>query len=112
MARKQALSVTDAAAQRIQALLANRGKPSIGVRIGVRSRGCSGLSYQFKFDTKERPTDKVFEFDGVKIVVDPKSLPYLEGTELDFAKEGLNEGFKFNNPNVKDECGCGESFNV
>lgn len=91
--------------------LENRGK-GIGLRLGVRTTGCSGMAYVLEFVDQLNEEDQIFEHDGVKVIIDPKSLVYLDGTELDFAKEGLNEGFKFNNPNVKGECGCGESFNV
>ena len=84
----------------------------MGVRLGVRTTGCSGLSYVLEFVDTADVGDKVFEFDNVKLIVDSKSLLYLDGTELDYVKEGLNEGFEFKNPNVKDECGCGESFHV
>ena len=84
----------------------------IGVRLGVKTSGCSGMAYKLEFADTAEPDDVVFESRGLKVLVDPRSLPYLDGTELDFAREGLNEGFKFNNPNVKDQCGCGESFNV
>ena len=93
------------------AFLAKRGK-GIGVRLGVKTSGCSGMAYKLEFADAAEPDDHVFESGGLKVLVDPKSLPYLDGTELDFTREGLNEGFKFNNPNVKDACGCGESFNV
>lgn len=83
-----------------------------GIRLGVRTNGCSGLSYVLEYVDEVEASDQVFESGGVKLYVDPKSLVYLDGTELDFVREGLNEGFQFNNPNVKDECGCGESFNV
>ena len=82
------------------------------MRIGVKTSGCSGMSYKLEFADEAAAGDLVFESHGVKVLVDPKSLPYIDGTELDYAREGLNEGFKFNNPNVKDQCGCGESFNV
>jgi iron-sulfur cluster assembly protein len=84
----------------------------VGLRLGVRTTGCSGMAYVLEFADEIEDSDVVFEDHGVKVIVDPKSLVYIDGTELDFAREGLNEGFKFNNPNVKDECGCGESFNV
>ncbi len=106
-----AISLTDNAAERVRDFLANRGK-GIGLRLGVRTSGCSGMAYVLEFADEIAPEDEVFESNGVKIIVDPKSLIYLDGTELDYGKEGLNEGFKFNNPNVKDECGCGESFTV
>ncbi len=105
------ITLTETAAKHVNAHLARRGK-GVGLRLGVRTSGCSGLAYKLEYADEIRPEDAQFESRGVRVVVDPKSLPYLEGTELDFAKEGLNEGFKFNNPNVKDACGCGESFNV
>ena len=105
------ITLTENAARHVASHLAKRGK-GVGLRLGVRTSGCSGLAYKLEFVDEVKPEDLQFESRGIKVVVDPKSLPYLEGTELDFAKEGLNEGFKFNNPNVKDECGCGESFNV
>ena len=82
------------------------------MRLGVRTTGCSGLAYQLEYVDEVSPEDTMFESLGVKVYVDPKSLAYLDGTELDYVREGLNEGFKFQNPNVKDECGCGESFRV
>jgi iron-sulfur cluster assembly protein len=105
------ITLTETAAKHVSAHLARRGK-GVGLRLGVRTSGCSGLAYKLEYADEVQPEDAQFESRGVRVVVDPKSLPYLEGTELDFAKEGLNEGFRFNNPNVKDECGCGESFNV
>lgn len=92
-------------------LLANRGK-GFGLRLGVRTSGCSGMAYVLEFVDEPAAEDTVFEDKGVKVVIDGKSLQFLDGTQLDFVKEGLNEGFKFTNPNVKDECGCGESFHV
>ena len=106
-----AITLTDRAAQHVQNYLTKRGK-GVGVRFGVRTTGCSGMAYKLEYADAVNPDDAQFESHGVKVVIDPKSLPYLDGTELDFAREGLNEGFKFKNPNVKDECGCGESFNV
>jgi iron-sulfur cluster assembly protein len=105
------VTLSAAAAQHVAKFLAKRGK-GIGVRLGVKTSGCSGMAYKLEFADAAEPDDIVFESHGLKVLVDPKSLPYLDGTELDFAREGLNEGFKFNNPNVKDQCGCGESFNV
>jgi iron-sulfur cluster assembly protein len=110
-AKTMAITLTDKAAQHVQKYLMRRGK-GVGLRLGVRTTGCSGLAYKLEYVDELTPEDTVFETSGVKIVIDPKSLPYLDGTELDFAREGLNEGFKFNNPNAKDECGCGESFRV
>jgi iron-sulfur cluster assembly protein len=105
------VTLSDKAATHVANFLAKRGK-GIGLRLGVRTSGCSGMAYKLEFVDEVNPDDMVFEHNGVKVIVDAKSLPYLEGMELDFAREGLNEGFKFNNPNVKDQCGCGESFNV
>jgi iron-sulfur cluster assembly protein len=101
------ITLSDSAAARVNAFLANRGK-GFGLRLGVRTSGCSGM----EFVDEPAAEDTVFEDKGVKVVIDGKSLQFLDGTQLDFVKEGLNEGFKFTNPNVKDECGCGESFNV
>ena len=106
-----AISLTETAAKRVQKFLANRGK-GVGLRLGVKTSGCSGMAYTLEFVDDIHAEDVVFDSHDVKVIVDPKSLVYIDGTELDFAKEGLNEGFKFNNPNVKDECGCGESFTV
>ena len=106
-----AISMTEAAAQHVRRSLDGRGKGD-GIRLGVRTTGCSGLAYVLEFVDEIQPEDEVFDLNGVSIIVDSKSLIYLDGTELDFVKEGLNEGFKFNNPNKKGECGCGESFTV
>ena len=106
-----AITVTDAAAQRANAFLQNRGH-GLGLRLGVKTTGCSGLAYVLEFVDELNEDDTVFEDNGVKVIIDGKSLVYLDGTQLDFAKEGLNEGFQFNNPNANGECGCGERFNV
>ena len=106
-----AVTLTDKAAQHVLKYMAKRGK-GIGLRLGVRTSGCSGVAYKLEFVDAVESDDITFESKGVKILVDTKSLPYIDGTELDYAREGLNEGFKFNNPNVKDACGCGESFTV
>jgi iron-sulfur cluster assembly protein len=103
--------MTAAAAEHVQNFLTKRGK-GIGLRLGVRTTGCSGMAYKLEYADNVSDEDNVFEAFGVKLLIDPKSLAYLDGTELDYTREGLNEGFKFNNPNVKDECGCGESFHV
>ena len=105
------ITLTESAADRVKTFLEKRGK-GIGWRLGIKTSGCSGLSYMLEFVDALNEDDQVFEQHGVKVIVDTKSLVYLDGTQLDFVKEGLNEGFKFTNPNVKDECGCGESFNV
>ncbi|WP_226648542.1 iron-sulfur cluster assembly protein IscA [Microbulbifer variabilis] len=106
-----AITMTEAAQAHIKSQLAKRGK-GIGIRVGVKTAGCSGLAYVLEFVDSAEAEDVVFEQDDVKLIVDPKSLVYLDGTQLDFVKEGLNEGFTFTNPNVKNECGCGESFHV
>jgi len=105
------ITMTAAAADHVRKFLANRGK-GLGLRLGVRTSGCSGMTYVLEFADQLESDDQVFEDQGVKVILDPKSLLYLNGTELDYTREGLNEGFKFNNPNAKDACGCGESFNV
>jgi iron-sulfur cluster assembly protein len=106
-----AIQLTEVAATRVQNFLATRGK-GIGLRLGVKTTGCSGMAYVIEFVDELQNDDQVFESHGVKVVVDPKSLIFLDGTEVDFGKEGLNEGFQFKNPNAKDACGCGESFTV
>jgi iron-sulfur cluster assembly protein len=106
-----AVSITESAANHIGAQLDNRGS-GLGIRVGVRTSGCSGMAYVLEFVDSTDEHDSVFEGHGVKVIIDPKSLVYLDGTELDFVKEGLNEGLKFNNPNASSECGCGESFHV
>ncbi len=105
------ISLTEKAAQRVEKYLTSRGK-GVGLKLGVRTAGCSGMAYTLEFADEILPEDQVFESYGIKILVDPKSLIYIDGTELDFTREGLNEGFQFNNPNVKDNCGCGESFTI
>ncbi|MHB1333867.1 MAG: iron-sulfur cluster assembly protein IscA [Sulfuriferula sp.] len=106
-----AITLTERAAEHVSNFIAKRGK-GVGLRLGVRTSGCSGLAYKMEFADQASEEDLHFESYGVTVLIDPKSLQYLDGTELDFVREGLNEGFKFNNPNVKDACGCGESFNV
>lgn len=105
------ITMTPRAAEHVKQYLDKRGK-GVGLRLAVRTTGCSGLAYVLEFADEVAVNDEVFESDDIKVIIDSKSLVYLDGTELDFAKEGLNEGFKFNNPNVKDECGCGESFTI
>ncbi len=106
-----AITLTESAAGRVRDYLRRRGKGE-GLRLGVRTSGCSGKAYVIEYADRIEPDDQVYESHGVKVIVDSKSLVFLDGTEVDFAREGLSEGFKFNNPNVKDSCGCGESFNV
>ena len=106
-----AITVTETAAQHIKNQLQQRGKGK-GIRVGVKTTGCSGLAYVLEFVDQQKSDDQEFEAYGVKLFVDEKSLLYIDGTQVDFAKEGVNEGFKFTNPNIKGECGCGESFTV
>ena len=108
---EMAVTLTEAAARHVTRYLTKRGK-GVGVRLGVKTTGCSGLAYQLEYVDELAPEDLIFEGHGVKVLVDPKSLAYLDGTELDFVREGLNEGFRFNNPRERDKCGCGESFRV
>jgi iron-sulfur cluster assembly protein len=112
IASRQALSVTDAAAQRIRELLEKRGRPSAGVRVGVRSRGCSGLSYTLEYADEKGRFDEVVEDKGVTVLIDPKAILFILGTEMDYVEEQLQSGFTFRNPNEKGRCGCGESFHV
>jgi len=106
-----AITLTESAASRVKTFLENRGS-GVGLRLGIKTTGCSGMAYVIEYADEIEDGDIIFEDHGIKVIVNPKSLVYLDGTELDYAKEGLNEGFRFNNPNVKDLCGCGESFNV
>jgi|TARA_B110000014_G_C20069406_1_gene557571 iron-sulfur cluster assembly protein len=105
------VTMTPSAKERVQSFMSNRGK-GLGLRLGIKTTGCSGLAYVLEFVDDLNEDDNVFDIDDVKIIIDTKSLVYLEGIQLDFVKEGLNEGFQFTNPNAKGECGCGESFNV
>ncbi len=106
-----AITMTEQAAKHVSNFITKRGK-GVGLRLGVRTSGCSGMAYTLEFADEIGADDVQFESHGVTVLIDAKSLPYLDGTELDYTREGLNEGFKFNNPNVKNACGCGESFNV
>ncbi|MFZ2525914.1 MAG: iron-sulfur cluster assembly protein IscA [Candidatus Ferrigenium altingense] len=106
-----AITLTENAAKHVQNFIAKRGK-GVGLRIGVRTSGCSGMAYKLEFADELASDDLQFVSHGVTVLVDPKSLSYIDGMELDYTREGLNEGFKFNNPNVKNQCGCGESFGV
>ena len=105
------VTFTDSAAQHIKSFLEKRGK-GVGLRLAVRTTGCSGLAYVLEFADEVAANDEVFENNDVTVVIDKKSLVYLDGTELDFTREGLNEGFKFTNPNESARCGCGESFSI
>jgi len=106
-----AITLTETAAKHVANQLASRGR-GVGIRVGVTTTGCSGMAYVLEFVDEPEPADRIFENHGIKVIVDPKSLVYIDGTEMDFVKNGINEGFEFHNPNVKGECGCGESFSV
>lgn len=106
-----AISLTDSAASRVQSYLEKRGE-GVGLRLGVTQTGCSGYSYVINYADEIAANDVVFEDKGVKVVVDPEALALIDGTEVDFVKNGLNEAFSFRNPNISGECGCGESFNI
>jgi iron-sulfur cluster assembly protein len=106
------ITVSDAAATRIRELLAKRGKPSAGIRVGVRTRGCSGLSYTLEYADARNDLDEIVEDKGVTVLIDPKAVMFLVGTEMDFVDEKVQTGFRFVNPNEKGRCGCGESFRV
>jgi iron-sulfur cluster assembly protein len=110
--RPQVMSVTPAAAERVKALIEGRGKPTVGIRIGVRSKGCSGMSYTLEFAEKQEPMDEVVDTQGIKLLIDAKASLFLIGTEMDYEEEKLKSGFVFKNPNEKGRCGCGESFHV
>lgn len=110
--RPQVMTVTPLAAERVKGLIDGRGKPTVGIRIGVRSKGCSGMSYTLEFADKQEPMDEVVESGGIKLLIDPKASLFLIGTEMDYEEEKLKSGFVFKNPNEKGRCGCGESFHV
>jgi iron-sulfur cluster assembly protein len=106
------MTITDAAAERVKALLAKRGKPSLGIRIGVRSKGCSGMSYTLEYADEKSQFDEILEDKGVTVLIDPKATMFILGTEMDFVEDKMQSGFVFKNPNEKGRCGCGESFHV
>ncbi|MEC7490545.1 MAG: iron-sulfur cluster assembly accessory protein [Pseudomonadota bacterium] len=106
------MSLTDEAAERVKYLMSNRSEPATGLRIGIRTGGCSGMAYSMDFAEEKEPLDEVVEEKGVKLFVDSKALMFLIGTEMDYVEDKLQSGFVFNNPNEKGRCGCGESFHV
>jgi len=109
---KSLMSLTDAAAERVKHLMSARTDPATGLRIGVRTGGCSGMAYSMDFTVEKEPLDEVVEAKGVTLFVDSKALMFLIGTEMDYVEDKLQSGFVFNNPNEKGRCGCGESFHV
>lgn len=110
--RPPVLTLTDAAASHIKTLLSNRGKPSVGVRIGIKTKGCNGLSYTLEFADEKSSYDEMVEDKGVTVLIDPKAILFLVGVEMDFVRDKLQSGFTFKNPNEKGRCGCGESFHA
>lgn len=112
MSKKQVMQLTDNAAEQVKVLLAERGKPSMGIRVGVKSGGCSGLKYFVEYADEKNPFDEIIQDKGVTVLIDPKALMYLLGTQMDFVSEQFKSGFTFTNPNEKGKCGCGSSFNV
>lgn len=106
------ITITDRAAEHVRALMDKREKPAVGIKVGVRTRGCSGLSYTIEYADEIGKFDEVVEDKGVRVLIDPKAVMFLIGTEMDFVEEKFKSGFVFNNPNAKGSCGCGESFNV
>lgn len=112
MDMKTPITLTDAAADRVRSMLAKRGKPSAGIRIGVRSKGCSGMQYTLEYADEKTQFDEVVEQKGVTVLIDPKAAMFVFGTEMDWVEEQMKSGFVFRNPNEKGRCGCGESFHV
>lgn len=112
MTRAAPLTLTDSAFQRVKLLLASRGKPSVGIRIGIRTKGCSGLSYALEFADEQNPHDEILKIEDITILIDPKAVLFILGTEMDYVEEKMQSGFVFRNPNEKGRCGCGKSFHV
>ena len=106
------MTITEAAAERVKSMLEKRGKPSVGIRIGVRSKGCSGMSYTLEYADEKSPFDEILQDKGVTVLIDPKATMFILGTEMDYVEEKMQAGFVFRNPNEKGRCGCGESFHV
>ena len=106
------MTITTAAAERVKTMLEKRGKPSVGIRIGVRSKGCSGMSYTLEYADEKSPFEEILEDKGVTVLIDPKATMFILGTEMDYVEEQMQAGFVFRNPNEKGRCGCGESFHV
>lgn len=110
--RAQPLTVTPAAAEQIKTLLSRRETPALGVRIGIRTKGCSGMSYTLEYADEKAPFDEEMEVEGVTLLIDPKATMFILGTEMDYVEDKLESGFVFRNPNEKGRCGCGESFHI
>ncbi|MBM3542471.1 MAG: iron-sulfur cluster assembly accessory protein [Alphaproteobacteria bacterium] len=110
--RPKALTLTDAAAERVRALMAAHGMPAAGLRVGVETKGCSGLSYRMEYVDEKNPLDEIVEDKGVRIFIDPKAVMFILGTEVDYVEDKFQSGFVFKNPLEKGRCGCGESFHV
>ena len=110
--RPALMTLSDAAAEQVQVLLSSRGKPSVGIRIGISTKGCSGMSYTIEYADEKGPFDEILEQKGVTILIDPKATMFIIGTEMDYVVDKLQSGFVFSNPNEKGRCGCGESFHV
>jgi iron-sulfur cluster assembly protein len=110
--RPALMTVSDSAAKQVQVLLGSRDKPSVGIRIGISTKGCSGMSYTLEFADEKGPFDEILEEKGVTILIDPKATMFIIGTEMDYVVDKLQSGFVFSNPNEKGRCGCGESFHV
>lgn len=110
--KKNVISITDKAAEAVRQLIAKRGKPTLGIKVGIKSGGCSGLSYTIEYADNKNPYDEMVEDKDVTILIDPKALMYLIGTEMDYIETQFKSGFEFINPNEKGKCGCGKSFNV
>ena len=106
----QAMTLTDAAAKRVRELLDKRDQPSVGLRLGVRTGGCSGMAYTMEFATEKEPLDELVEDKGVTVLIESKALMHLIGSEMDYVEDKMQSGFVFNNPNAKQTCGCGSSF--
>jgi iron-sulfur cluster assembly protein len=112
MTRAAPITITDSAFNRVKDLLAARGKPSVGIRIGIRTKGCSGLSYSLEYADEQNPLDEMMKIEDVTILIDPKAILFILGTEMDYVEEKMQSGFVFRNPNEKGRCGCGKSFHV
>jgi len=112
VAARQLITLTDAAAERVKALVANSAEPVIGLRVGINTKGCSGMSYVFEYAKEKKPMEEEVQVKGVRVFVDPMATMYLIGAEMDYVEDKLRSGFVFNNPNEKSRCGCGESFSV